>query len=73
MNSSERSVVLTVDDSHVMQILIRRVLSSEYRVLSASTAIEALAIMNNEPISVLLLDVTMPEIDGLELCSTIRT
>lgn len=73
MNSSERSVVLTVDDSHVMQILIRRVLSSEYRVLSASTAIEALAIMNNEPISVLLLDVTMPEIDGLELCRTIRT
>lgn len=65
--------ILAVDDSTVMLELIKRSLESDYRVLVADNALDALSIIYHEPISLLLLDVTMPGIDGLELCRTVRS
>lgn len=71
-NSSHISTVLTVDDSVVMQEMIKRALGRDYRVIVASNAVDALALIYHEKISVLLLDVSMPGIDGLEFCRTVR-
>ncbi|HEY9692013.1 MAG TPA: response regulator [Oculatellaceae cyanobacterium] len=65
--------ILAVDDSTVMQEMIKRALTSEYRVLVADNAVDALALIYHQPISVLLLDVSMPGVDGLELCRTLRS
>jgi CheY-like chemotaxis protein len=67
-----QATILAVDDSELMRQLIQRVLGDRYRVLLAGTAIEALGILDKEPVEILLLDVTMPGIDGLELCRSIR-
>jgi CheY-like chemotaxis protein len=64
--------ILTVDDCAITQKLIAHVLGSNYRVLVASNAREALEEIYKEPIDLLLLDVSMPEIDGLELCRALR-
>ncbi len=64
--------ILAVDDSDVMQKLIQRVLGSNYRVLIAGSAIEAFGVLDQQDVSLLLLDVAMPGIDGLELCRSIR-
>ena len=74
MSSSSSSIptVLVVDDSAVMRDLIQAALSPKYQVLPVSNAVDALAAIYHENISILLLDVSMPEIDGLELCRTIR-
>ena len=72
-NLSVPPTVLAVDDSVVMQELIKRVLSPDYRVLVSDSAVDALSILSKEKISLLLLDVSMPEIDGLEFCRTIRS
>lgn len=64
--------VLAVDDSRVMRDTIERALGSEYRVLVKDNALDALSLIYHESIAVLLLDVSMPEIDGLELCRTVR-
>ncbi|KYC43392.1 two-component system response regulator [Scytonema hofmannii PCC 7110] len=69
----ERPIVLSVDDSPVVQALIKRALVKDYQVFSASNAVDALKLMNTHPIILLLLDVTMPEIDGLEFCRTVRS
>ncbi|WP_017316465.1 response regulator [Mastigocladopsis repens] len=69
----QRPIVLSVDDSSVVQILIRRALGDHYQVLFASSAVQALTLMNTNPIVLLLLDVTMPDIDGLEFCRTVRS
>lgn len=71
--NQERPIVLSVDDSPVVQALIKRALVKDYQVFSASNALEALKLMNTHPIMLLLLDVTMPEIDGLEFCRTVRS
>jgi twitching motility two-component system response regulator PilG len=61
-----------VDDSPIVQTMIRRALSDRYNVLIASNAVEALNLLNSKSIKLLLLDVTMPDIDGLEVCRTLR-
>lgn len=51
-----------------MRQLISRILGKDYHVLTASNAMTALAILGQEPVQILLLDVSMPGVDGLELC-----
>lgn len=72
MGDNLKPAILAVDDSVLMQDLIQRALNQDYQVLLAGSAIEALAILNHEPVAVLLLDICMPGIDGLALCRTVR-
>ncbi|MEM8612530.1 MAG: response regulator [Cyanobacteria bacterium P01_H01_bin.105] len=64
--------ILSVDDSPVVQTMIKRALGEQYNLLLANNAMDALNLLNRESTDLLLLDVTMPDIDGLELCRTIR-
>ncbi|MEC4984557.1 MAG: response regulator [Oscillatoria sp. PMC 1068.18] len=70
---SKQPTVLAVDDSIVMQGVIKRILASEYQVLVADNAVDALSLIYHQTIAVLLLDVSMPGVDGLELCRTVRS
>ena len=72
--SSQLPTILSVDDSPVVQTMIKRAIGDRYNLLLASNGIEALKILNanKDKIRLALLDVTMPQIDGLELCRTIR-
>jgi twitching motility two-component system response regulator PilG len=56
-----------------MQGLVKQALGQEYRVLVADNAVDALSMIYHERVSILLLDVAMPGIDGLELCRTVRS
>jgi CheY-like chemotaxis protein len=67
-----RPIILSVDDSKIVQVSIRKAVGDLYNVQFASNAMDALNALNSMPVKLLLLDVTMPDIDGLELCRTIR-
>lgn len=73
VSQSSIPTILAVDDSRVMQGLVQQALGKEYRVLVADNAVDALSTIYHEAVSVLLLDVAMPGIDGLELCRTVRS
>lgn len=64
--------VLSVDDSPIIQTTIKRALQEQYNVLLADRATKALKILEEQPVQLLLLDLTMPDVDGLEFCRTIR-
>jgi twitching motility two-component system response regulator PilG len=68
-----RPMVLSVDDSVVVQTMIKRALGDRYQVLLVSNAVDALKMINTHPIALLLLDISMPEINGLEFCRTVRS
>lgn len=70
--NKKRPIVLSVDDSPIVQTMIKRTLNDRYQVLLASNAIDALKVVNTNSIALLLLDLNMPEIDGLEFCRTVR-
>ena len=65
--------ILAVDDSPIVQTSIKRILSNRYNLLLASNAVDALDLLNKHQVSLLLLDLTMPDIDGLEVCKTLRS
>ncbi|MGK7923593.1 MAG: PleD family two-component system response regulator [Trichodesmium sp.] len=68
-----QKTILAVDDSTVMQGIVKRVLGKEYEVLVADNAVDALSMIYQKQVAVLLLDVSMPGIDGLELCRIVRS
>lgn len=72
-SQEQRPIVLSVDDSLIVQTMIKRTLSDRYQVLLTSNAVDALKVINTNPIELLLLDISMPEIDGLEFCRTVRS
>ncbi len=71
-NSQDLPIVLSVDDSPIIQTTIKRALQEHYQVLLADKAVDALKILNQHPVKLLLLDLTMPDVDGLEFCQQIR-
>lgn len=64
--------ILCVDDSPIIQTMVKRALQGVYEVSIASNGVQCLQKLQQETINLLLLDVSMPDIDGLEVCRMIR-
>ena len=65
--------ILVVDDEKEIRDLLEINLRSEgYFVFKSSSGKEALEILNKEEIHLIVLDVMMPDMNGLEVCKRIR-
>ena len=65
--------VLVVDDEKPLRDFVRRNLEvRNYNVLTASNGLEALAIFHTNYIDLVILDIMMPRMDGLETIRRIR-
>ncbi|MFM6192719.1 MAG: PleD family two-component system response regulator [Planktothrix sp.] len=67
-----RNTILAVDDSIPMQTLIKQLLEKHYQLILVNNTIEALIVLHEEAIDLMLLDVSLPGMDGLELCRILR-
>ena len=66
--------VLIVDDLDINRRLLRAILKTgDYRILEAKRASEAFAIIENEKIDLVIVDLVMPEISGPEFCRRLKT
>jgi DNA-binding NtrC family response regulator len=66
--------ILVAEDEELMRSILRQILSGEgYRVLTADSAETALEIFSGEEVDVVLTDIKMPGMDGLELLDQIKT
>lgn len=59
--------LLVVDDENGPRQALRILLKEDYRVHLASSADEAIAVLNDEPIELIITDVRMPEKSGVDL------
>lgn len=69
---STKEAVLVVEDQEEMNAFIASELKYEYEVFRASNGAEALEILAKEMIKVVISDVMMPVMDGIELCKRIK-
>jgi signal transduction histidine kinase len=66
-DSLPQPLVLYVDDERANRIVFEQSLKSEFLIKSVSDAKSALDFLANNEVAVLVTDIRMPEIDGLEL------
>ena len=65
--------VLLVEDEENLASLVRAYLEQEgYRVIGTGSGVDALRIFDEEQIRLVILDLSLPDIDGLEVCRRLR-
>ncbi|MES0445647.1 MAG: sigma-54 dependent transcriptional regulator [Desulfobacterales bacterium] len=67
MGMEKKNTILVVDDEHGVRQSFNMVLKDEYNLFLAGTGQEALNIFTNNSIDMILLDICLPDSDGLEL------
>lgn len=67
-----KSTLLIVDDELGARQSLEVILEDDFHVLTAESGQEALEIVQKEPVDLVLLDIHMPEMDGLEVLGKIR-
>ncbi|NQT00352.1 MAG: response regulator [Candidatus Omnitrophica bacterium] len=69
---NQPNIVLVVDDEFGPRQAIRMILQSKYNVLTCDNAREAIDIVCAGAVDVVLLDIKMPEVDGLKLLKQMK-
>lgn len=62
--------ILIVDDAIFMRTMLKNIISKDtaytYEILEAKDGIEAVAYFNQQDVDLVLMDITMPNMDGIE-------
>ncbi|MFA4858729.1 MAG: sigma-54 dependent transcriptional regulator [Candidatus Margulisiibacteriota bacterium] len=71
-NPTIQDTILVVDDEKSIRDAIRLTLQDDYHVITAKTGREAIEIVKNKNVDLTLLDMRLPEIDGIEVLKNIK-
>ncbi|MFQ5527954.1 MAG: response regulator [Thermoanaerobaculia bacterium] len=64
--------VVVIEDNPDNRLLVRAILESHYELTEYDSGSEALAAMADDPPDAVLLDISLPEMDGTEVLEVIR-
>ncbi len=70
--AAKRCKVLIVEDNDNIREYICQSLESDYSVVSASNGLEGLKAVHEESPDIVVSDIMMPEMDGIQLCTKIK-
>ncbi|MGL4773008.1 MAG: response regulator transcription factor [Clostridium sp.] len=69
---ADEKVLIVDDEEHILELLKFNVENAGYKVFTANNGLDALKIAKEEKPNLLLLDVMLPGMDGLDVCKEIR-
>ena len=69
---AKRASILIVDDKESMLKMLSKMLASHYRVETASSGSEAVAFFARKPTDLVLCDIRMPDMSGMDVLNTIK-
>ena len=72
MNTSGIKILLVDDEQDILEIVGYNLSSEGYQVFTAKNGLEAIDAAKSEQPDLIILDVMMPEMDGIEACEQIR-
>ncbi len=65
-------ILIVDDDENTLEILRRWLAKEGYSTVSASDGAKCLEALEKEPFDIVLLDVMMPNVDGMQVCERMR-
>lgn len=68
----DKKILLIADDDDMNRNIIKKFLRHEYEIVEAKDGKETMDILYNQNIDVVLLDIIMPEMDGLEVLERMK-
>ena len=72
MNKSDIKILLVDDEPDILEIVGYNLKNEGYQVFTASNGVEAVKSAKKNIPNLILLDIMMPEMDGIEACEKIR-
>ncbi len=66
------NILICEDDLHILQLMKIRLTQQGYKTYTATNGEEGLEIFENNPIDLMIVDVTMPKMNGFELVKKVR-
>ena len=69
---SVQRILLAEDDEDMRRFLVKALEKAGYDVIAFGNGLEAYERLKEEPFTLLLTDIVMPEMDGIELCVKAR-
>lgn len=73
MNNLKKSKILIIDDSEINTVLLVSILEEEHELLNAVNGPDGIAMAIAEAPDLILLDVSMPGMDGYTVCEELKT
>jgi CheY-like chemotaxis protein len=71
-NNRRRRILLIDDDVFIIRLLSLILTKSEYDITTASNGKEAMAILSGQSVDMIIVDMMMPEMDGLAFLGWLR-
>ncbi len=68
-----RFSILVVDDEPINIKLMMSALGDEYDIIPALNGFDAISLLREHPVDLILLDVLMPEVSGFDVCTMIKS
>ncbi|HSH68155.1 MAG TPA: response regulator transcription factor, partial [Bacteroidia bacterium] len=72
MDTNKNKILLVDDEADILEFLSYNLKKEGYRVFTANNGKEAVTVAKKENPDVIILDVMMPDMDGIETCREIR-
>lgn len=72
-NDNARTTILLVEDNKDILAYLQKELTAKYRVLKALNGQEALPVLQSENVQLVISDIMMPVMDGIELCKKMKS
>ena len=69
---SSKALILCVDDEPINITIMEELLQDDYELISVNSGLGCLELVSENPPQLILLDVSMPELDGLETCRRLK-
>lgn len=70
--SDDMKTVLAIDDNDINRFIVEEQLKPYYKVFSSHSGEDGLEVLKKEKVDLILLDVVMPDISGIELCKMFK-
>ncbi|RQD69948.1 MAG: DNA-binding response regulator [Tindallia sp. MSAO_Bac2] len=72
MGQSSKTILVVDDEENILELIRFNLEKSGYKVLTANDGSEALSILEDTLVDLMVLDLMLPDIDGVEICKLIR-